>query len=55
MVRNVTVTLYDGKEQVIASAPVGDVLAHRARFPAQGLQINIDGTRYTLDTARRPW
>jgi len=23
-------------------------------LPAQGLQINIDGTRYTLDTAPSP-
>ncbi len=44
-------TLYDGKERVIAQGPVDQVWAHKARFPLSGLQLTIEGTRYTLDRA----
>ena len=43
--------LYDGKKRLIAQAPVGEVWAHKARFPIKGLQLNVDGSRYTLDRA----
>ncbi|MEO7836076.1 MAG: hypothetical protein ABIS21_00365 [Acidimicrobiales bacterium] len=49
-----TLTLYDTEEKVIARAPVGEVWAHRARLPVKGLQIIIDGSRYTLDDAPPP-
>lgn len=45
------VTLYDGKERVIAQGPVDQVWARKARFPVSGLQLTIEGTRYTLDRA----
>ena len=54
LVEDGTVKLYDGAENVIARAQVGDVWAHKARFPVKGLQIHIDGSRYTLDDAAPP-
>lgn len=48
------VTLYDDEESVIARAQVAAVWAHKAGFPVKGLQIHIDGSKFTLDQAPAP-
>lgn len=49
-----TVTIYDEEEQVIATAPCGDVWAHQSELPGAPLQVWLDGTRYRIDDAPAP-